>query len=58
MQPHMCLAQYLNQPARAVIEQLLEALPQRHETTIFRESCLGSAVCAGLAALVCLNGSL
>jgi protein transport protein SEC24 len=48
----------LSIPFRAVIEDLLEALPQRHEATPHREASLGSAIRAGLATLVSVAGWL
>ncbi|KAG9221872.1 COPII coat Sec23p-Sfb3p heterodimer component [Pleurotus ostreatus] len=46
------------QENRAKIEQLLEALPTRHQETAIREAVMGSAVLASLAALAGRGGQV
>lgn len=38
---------------RTVVENLIGSLAERNNQTIIRESCLGGALVAGLASLVC-----
>jgi hypothetical protein len=40
---------------RTVVENLIGSLAERHSQTVIRESCLGGALVAGLASLVCMT---
>lgn len=42
--------------ARTVVENLIGSLAERNSQTVIRESCLGGALVAGLASLVCNAG--
>lgn len=41
---------------RTVVEDLIGSLAGRNSQTVVRESCLGGALVAGLACLVCTEG--
>ncbi|KAF9237386.1 hypothetical protein BU15DRAFT_88812 [Melanogaster broomeanus] len=44
--------------SRAVVENLISSLPNRHASTVVRESCLGGALVAGLASLAGQGGHI
>ncbi|KAF9225736.1 beta-sandwich domain of Sec23/24 [Gyrodon lividus] len=44
--------------SRTVVEDLISSLPDRHASTVVRESCLGGALVAGLASLAGRGGHI